>query len=173
MSVYEKPFTDVLKYLAKRVVMLAAKLLGFKSFCLALATVLLVRRVITEDVWQTVMITVICAAGGLRLADAYSAAAAARNASGAAFRTTGTEEEHTDEETDDAPYEGSGSVPVDSASSAGAGIQRAAAEGKERIRALLAAGSAGTGRAGDPAPAAGTACSGSGRGPAGTAGAHP
>lgn len=152
MNMYEKPFGDIFRYLAKRAVMLAAKLLGFKTFCLMLTTVLLKHHIVSEDVWQSVMITVICAAGGVRLADAYSLAAAARRTGGRAGARFRREEEENYEEQE--PYDTGSPEPCSRTSGAAAGIQRAAGKGKERIRALFTAECTGTG----------TACSGSSTG---------
>jgi hypothetical protein len=156
MNMYEKSFADIFTYLAKRAVMLIAKLLGFKTFCLMLTTVLLKHHIVSENVWQSIMITVICAAGGMRLADAYSVAAAARKpgcGSGTQFKPEG--EENYEEETEAYDTAANSSVPCSRTNDAAAGIQRAAGMGKERIRALLASECAETADAGR------TACSGS------------
>jgi|WetSurMetagenome_2_1015567.scaffolds.fasta_scaffold81033_3 hypothetical protein len=141
MNMYEKSFADIFTYLAKRAVMLIAKLLGFKTFCLMLTTVLLKYHIVSESVWQSVMITVICAAGGVRLADVYSCAAAARRAgsrTGTQFKPEG--EENYEEETETHDTAADSPVPCSRTYNAAAGIQRAAGKGKERIRALLASG---------------------------------
>jgi hypothetical protein len=152
MNIYEKTFRDIFAYLAKRAVMLAAKLIGFKSFCLMLTTIMLLHKIISEDVWQTVMITVICAAGGVRLADTYSSAAAARRTVQRTKPASVTEEEYEYEESE-TPDAGS-SMPCGRTAHTAAGIQRAAGKGKERIRTLLTGG---TGKAGADADDSGTA----------------
>ena len=136
MSMYEKNFTDIFIYIVKRAVMLIAKLLGFKTFCLMFTTVLLKHHIVSESVWQSVMITVICAAGGVRLADIYSTAAAARKP-GSRTGTQAKQEEET-YETEGHQYETAGStVSASYTERTDAGIQRAAGRGKKRIRALL------------------------------------
>lgn len=148
MNPYEKPFREIFAYLAKRVVMLFAKLCGFKSFCMLLSTVLLAAGIISEDAWLTITITVICAAGGLRLADTYSAVnrfrrRKQRSASHRSASYRGTEpfeqeqEEYQNEENYDETEYRSG-VSGDTADTAAAGIRRAAENGKQRIRTLLA-----------------------------------
>jgi hypothetical protein len=138
MNMYDKTFADVFAYLGKRIVMLAAKLCGFKSCCLMLATVLLEKGVIGDDVWLTVIITVICATGGLRLADAYAAAGTfirrGPRVMNKGDNSYGTE---TEEDMEDRPLRYAGH------SAAGSGARRAAADGKARIRALLGADSTG------------------------------
>ena len=74
MDVYEKGWAYLAGYAGKRLVMLLAKLTGFKPFCLYLATFLLCRGIVGEEAWLTVMVTVICSASGLRLADTLDAA---------------------------------------------------------------------------------------------------
>lgn len=70
MNIYEKPLHEILEYVAKRALMLLSKLLGFKACCLYLATVLLIRGTIAQDIWLYVMVTVLCSTSGLRIADA-------------------------------------------------------------------------------------------------------
>lgn len=70
-SVYEGGISSCLGYLAKRAVLLAAKLLGFKGFCLFLATALLGLGRIGEDVWLTLAITLVCSASGIRVLDSF------------------------------------------------------------------------------------------------------
>jgi hypothetical protein len=137
MSMYDKSFADIFTYLAKRAVMLIAKLLGFKTFCLMFTTVLLKHHIVSESVWQSVMITVLCAAGGVRLADIYSAATAARKP-GSRTEPLAKQEEEETYETEEKQYDAAGStVPGSRTSRTDAAIQRAAGKGKERIRALL------------------------------------
>lgn len=68
-STYEGGLASCLGYLAKRAVLLAAKLLGFKGFCLFLATALLFLGRIGEDVWLTLAVTLVCSASGIRVLD--------------------------------------------------------------------------------------------------------
>ena len=72
MNLYNFSFKGIFVYLAKRALLLFAKVLGFKSLCLALSTFLLSRKVIGEDSWLTIMIIVICATGGIHVADTVS-----------------------------------------------------------------------------------------------------
>ena len=68
-SLYDKGFSDCLGYMAKRAILLGGKLLGFKGFCLFLATFLLVMGRIGEDVWLTLAVTLVCSASGIRVVD--------------------------------------------------------------------------------------------------------
>lgn len=68
-SLYEGSFGSCLGYLLKRLVLLAAKLLGFKGFCLFLATLLLCLGRVGEDVWLTLVVTLVCSASGIRVLD--------------------------------------------------------------------------------------------------------
>lgn len=70
-EIYEKPFSASLSYLFKRFVLLAAKLLGFKGFCLFLATVLLCCGKLEQDVWLTLAVTLVCSASGIRVLDSF------------------------------------------------------------------------------------------------------
>lgn len=94
MDVYEKDLGYVASYTGKRALMLVAKLAGFKPCCLYLATFLLYKGIVGEDVWLTVMVTVICSASGIRLADTLDAALTFRK--GMARRLN--DKEYTDEE---------------------------------------------------------------------------
>ena len=143
-DIYAQSMTGILQYLGKRLVMLAAKLAGFKSLCFMLATVLLIKGVIDQYIWLYAMITVVCNTSGLRIADAMG------------FRTgfytrtvrggdDSDEEEYSGEDTEPytadstGTYGGSTAEPAHGArrtagTSTGAD---AIAAGKERIRALL------------------------------------
>lgn len=68
-SLYEGSFGSCLGYLLKRLVLLAAKLFGFKGFCLFLATLLLCLGRVGEDVWLTLVVTLVCSASGIRVLD--------------------------------------------------------------------------------------------------------
>ena len=68
-SLYDGSFGSCLGYLLKRLVLLAAKLLGFKGFCLFLATLLLCLGRVGEDVWLTLVVTLVCSASGIRVLD--------------------------------------------------------------------------------------------------------
>lgn len=138
-TLYEKTVQELLRYALKRLVMLGAKLLGFKSFCLALATVLLVRGIIGEDIWLYVLITVVCSASGLRIADACSftlpRTGGKRTRYTAAAGTVMEMEEKADEyrETyDDALHAADRSVRT------GVSVRDALSSGKRRIRELFA-----------------------------------
>ena len=68
-SLYDGSFGSCLGYLLKRLVLLAAKLLGFKGFCLFLAPLLLCLGRVGEDVWLTLVVTLVCSASGIRVLD--------------------------------------------------------------------------------------------------------
>ena len=80
MNMYEKTIPQLWTYIAKRFFMLIAKLTGFKSFCLALATILLCYNVIGSDIWVTVMVTVLCSTSGLKIVDSLDIANRSKNA---------------------------------------------------------------------------------------------
>ena len=71
MNMYDKPLKQLGEYIIKRFCMLIAKLTGFKSLCLILATILLCLSVIESDIWLTLIITVICSTSGLKLAENF------------------------------------------------------------------------------------------------------
>jgi hypothetical protein len=116
-NLYGQPVRAVFAYLGKRIILLAAKLAGFKSLCLALATVLLVKGLISGSIWLSAMITVICGNTGMRIAGAWQK-----------------------EEYDDQP-DTKNSTRSDCSAAADPAVQRAARRGKERIRKLLSSGS--------------------------------
>ena len=60
---------QLFKYAAKRFIVLLAKITGFKSACFILATILLYKKVIDQNIWLYTMITVVCNTSGLRIAD--------------------------------------------------------------------------------------------------------
>ena len=68
-KLYEGGFAGCLGYLSKRVILLGAKLVGFKGFCLFLGTLLLFMGRIGEDVWLTLAVTLVCSASGIRVLD--------------------------------------------------------------------------------------------------------
>ncbi len=70
-SVYEEGVMGCLHYLLKRGVLLAAKLVGFKGFCLFLGTLLLCMGKVGEDVWLTLAVTLVCSASGIRVVDSF------------------------------------------------------------------------------------------------------
>ena len=70
-SLYDGSFGECLGYLFRRAVLLAAKLLGFKGFCLFLATLLLCLGRVGEDVWLTLVVTLVCSASGIRVFDSF------------------------------------------------------------------------------------------------------
>jgi hypothetical protein len=138
-TLYEKTVRELLRYALKRLVMLGAKLLGFKSFCLVLATVLLVRGIISEDIWLYVLITVVCSASGLRIADAWSftlpRTGGKRTRYPAAAGTVMEMEEGTDEyrKTYDHNLH-----TADRRARSGSSVRDAVSSGKRRIRELFA-----------------------------------
>ncbi|MCR5762792.1 MAG: hypothetical protein K6G00_05340 [Treponema sp.] len=69
MDIYKASVKELLAHLAKRALVLAAKLLGFKAFCLFLTTVLLRQGIVDKEAWLTVIITVLCSASGVHIAD--------------------------------------------------------------------------------------------------------
>ncbi len=71
MANYNASFKDLAVHLVKRAFMLGAKLLGFKAFCLFFTTVLLRQGIVDKDAWLTVIITVLCSASGVHIADNY------------------------------------------------------------------------------------------------------
>ena len=79
MNMYERTIPQIWNYVVKRFFMLIAKLTGFKSFCLALSTVLLCNNVISSDIWVTVMITILCRTSGLKLVDSLDIAKKVNN----------------------------------------------------------------------------------------------
>ena len=71
MDIYKASFKELAVHLAKRAFVLAAKLLGFKAFCLFFTTVLLQQGIVDKDAWLTVIITVLCSASGIHIADRF------------------------------------------------------------------------------------------------------
>ena len=69
MNVYKASYGKLTSHLVKRILLLLAKLMGFKAFCLFLATALLSKGYIENQDWLTVIITVICSASGIHIAD--------------------------------------------------------------------------------------------------------
>ena len=82
-KLYEGGIAGCLGYLLKRVVLLGAKLVGFKGFCLFLATALLCLGRIGEDVWLTLAVTLVCSASGIRVLDSLREGADALDAKNA------------------------------------------------------------------------------------------
>lgn len=74
MNIYDKTFKKLLDNIAKRLLILIAKLLGFKAFCLFLTTILLKSGLVSKEEWLTVMITIVCSASGIHIADNFSIA---------------------------------------------------------------------------------------------------
>lgn len=72
MNLYNFTFRGIFSYIAKRAMMLLAKILGFKSLCLVFSTFLLYKKIINEDSWLTIMIIVLCASSGIHVADTVS-----------------------------------------------------------------------------------------------------
>jgi hypothetical protein len=70
VSIYDRPLKSVLLYCVKRFVMLAAKLAGFKSCCVYLATYLLVNGFVTPAVWAGVVIGAMTGAVGTHVIEA-------------------------------------------------------------------------------------------------------
>ena len=79
-KLYEGGFSGCLGYLLKRAILLGAKLVGFKGFCLFLATALLFLGRIGEDVWLTLAVTLVCSASGIRVLDSIREGAGALDA---------------------------------------------------------------------------------------------
>ncbi|MBR1911270.1 MAG: hypothetical protein IJ828_02820 [Treponema sp.] len=71
MDIYKMSFKELAGHLAKRALLLAAKLMGFKAFCLFLTTILLLHGFVDKDAWLTVIITVLCSASGVHIADRF------------------------------------------------------------------------------------------------------
>lgn len=163
-SLYEGGVAGCLGYLIKRAVLLVAKLLGFKGFCLFLATALLCLGKIGEDVWLTLAVTLVCSASGIRVMDSFREGAdalAVRNLisarpSGSAS-VKGDDGEHEVCGKDDSGVVSGGSVPALPSPAGGSGPSAAAVraarrkagratssaakgygeKGRERIRAVL------------------------------------
>jgi hypothetical protein len=59
--------------LAKRLISLPSKMLGFKPFCLYLATYLLIRGLIRDWIWFAVMVMVLFGIVGLKIISRWKA----------------------------------------------------------------------------------------------------
>ena len=64
---WENSFSELFAILGKRAVALPSKLLGFKPFCLYLATWLLVRGYIRDWIWFAVLAVVLFGVVGLKI----------------------------------------------------------------------------------------------------------
>lgn len=64
---WEHSVGELLAILAKRAIALPSKMLGFKPFCLYLATWLLVRGLITAWIWFEVLVLVLFGIVGLKV----------------------------------------------------------------------------------------------------------
>lgn len=134
MNIYDKPAKEILAYLGKRVLMLAAKLVGFKACCLYLATALLAHGVITDEVWLYVVVAVICSASGLRIADVCTAGKIYGGRRPPYFKGAYNVYNEDDSETGFT----SDCAHHDTGGNAENTVQSAVENGKKRIRALLA-----------------------------------
>ena len=65
--VWEHTFKELFAILGKRVISLPSKLLGFKPFCLYVATWLLVKGLIRDWIWFSVMVIVLFGVVGLKV----------------------------------------------------------------------------------------------------------
>ena len=65
--VWEHSFKELFAILGKRLVSLPSKLLGFKPFCLYVATWLLVEGFIRDWIWFSVMVIVLFGVVGLKV----------------------------------------------------------------------------------------------------------
>jgi hypothetical protein len=64
---WENSFGELVAILGKRVISLPSKMLGFKPFCLYLATWLLHRGLIRDWIWFAVMVMVLFGIVGLKI----------------------------------------------------------------------------------------------------------
>jgi len=64
---WEHTFKELFAILGKRVLSLPSKLLGFKPFCLYVATWLLIRGLIRDWIWFCVMVIVLFGVVGLKV----------------------------------------------------------------------------------------------------------
>ena len=71
MNMAEQPLRAVLAYCVKRFILLAAKLAGFKSCCVGLASVLLIKGYISPSVWGGIVISAVTGAVGTHVADSW------------------------------------------------------------------------------------------------------
>ena len=65
--VWEHSFRELFAILGKRLVSLPSKLMGFKPFCLYVATWLLVKGFIRDWIWFSVMVIVLFGVVGLKV----------------------------------------------------------------------------------------------------------
>jgi len=63
---WEHTARELFSILGKRAIALPSKMLGFKPFCLYLATWLLVRGLITAWIWFLTLVLVLCGIVGLK-----------------------------------------------------------------------------------------------------------
>ena len=75
-------FRELRQILGKRIIALPSKLIGFKPFCLLLATWLLVAEKIDMWVWFLVFVSVLFGVVGLKVATKYREAAGSGGGSG-------------------------------------------------------------------------------------------
>jgi len=75
-------FRELRQILGKRIIALPSKLIGFKPFCLFLATWLLVSEKIDMWVWFLVFVSVLFGVVGLKVATKYREAAGSGGGSG-------------------------------------------------------------------------------------------
>jgi hypothetical protein len=76
IQIWDKPtwamsWRELWAVLGKRVLSLPAKLLGFKPFCLYVATWLLIRGLIRDWIWFAVMVMVLFGVVGLKVIAGY------------------------------------------------------------------------------------------------------
>ncbi|GHV63913.1 hypothetical protein AGMMS49587_15210 [Spirochaetia bacterium] len=64
---WEHTFKELLAILLKRIIALPSKMLGFKPFCLYLATWLLVKGLIRDWIWFAVVVIVLFGIVGLKV----------------------------------------------------------------------------------------------------------
>jgi hypothetical protein len=64
---WEHSFRELLAILVKRLIALPSKMLGFKPFCLYLATWLLIKGFIKEWIWFAVLVIVLFGIIGLKV----------------------------------------------------------------------------------------------------------
>ena len=64
---WEHSFKELLAILLKRVISLPSKMLGFKPLCLYIATYLLIKGLIRDWIWFSVMVIVLFGIVGLKI----------------------------------------------------------------------------------------------------------
>jgi hypothetical protein len=68
---WELSFRELLAILVKRIISLPSKMIGFKPFCLYLSTFLLIKGLIRDWIWFSVMVIVLFGIVGLKVISKY------------------------------------------------------------------------------------------------------